>query len=435
MDKKRHQCIPQVIFDVITFLAEILPKRSVPTFLELLFGAMLTSTGFVTDACLAIDATRHWNSYYKWLCFGKWSWVALGCRLVRLVLQMFPCPHWFIVLDDTIVFRFSKKAPGSAIHHQHGNKPNRPTFVRGQCWVTLALTLSKGFRSVSIPILSRLNRQDGNSSKLVIAKTLLRVVAPLFSGLRTTLLLDCWYMRYHLISYALSMGLQVIGQVRKDTALFLLPPGPTGKQGAPRKYGAKVTAEWVAALPETRQQLTIYGKSQTLYYRSAIVLARFLKGRAVRAVWVQLETEKCSRTKPILILATDTLLSATRVILCYSRRWPIEDMFNQLKNRWGWKETWQQSRQVLHRWVQILSISYAIPQLLTLVDDPKVSILASFAPWRQNQPITAGRVRQGLQRYFRHVNIRAMWNPKSRKFRPQKWPKEDEYHPKLDRAA
>jgi len=55
-----------------------------------------------------------------------------------------------------------------------------------------------------------------------------------------------------------------------------------------------------------------------------------------------------------------------------------EDLFNQLKNRWGWKETWQQTRQVLHRWVQILSISYAIPQLLVLLDDAKVKTLASF---------------------------------------------------------
>jgi hypothetical protein len=47
------------------------------------------------------------------------------------------------------------------------------------------------------------------------------------------------------------------------------------------------------------------------------------------------------------------------------------DLFNQLKNRWGWKETWQQSRQVLHRWVQIPSVSYAIPRLLVLLDDAK----------------------------------------------------------------
>ena len=41
------------------FLVEALPKRSVPTFLELLFGAMLTQTGFVTDAVLAVDTVRH----------------------------------------------------------------------------------------------------------------------------------------------------------------------------------------------------------------------------------------------------------------------------------------------------------------------------------------------------------------------------------------
>ncbi|MBU4394647.1 MAG: hypothetical protein KKD78_06415, partial [Proteobacteria bacterium] len=37
----------------------------------------------------------------------------------------------------------------------------------------------------------------------------------------------------------------------------------------------------------------------------------------------------------------------------------IEDLFNQMKNRWGWKDAWQQSRLVLHRWTQILSIAYA----------------------------------------------------------------------------
>ena len=434
MDYKGYRHIPRALFDAITFLAQALPKRSVPTFLELLFGAMLTQTGFVTDAYLAVNSVRHWNSYYKWLHFGKWSWVALGCQTARLALQMFPRRRWFLMIDDTIVFRSSKKAPGSAIHHQHGNKTNRPTFVRGQCWVTLALNLSKGFRSLGIPLLSRLARQGGNSGKLVAAQTLLRVVAPLFRGLQTFLLMDSWYMRCNLITYAMESGLSVIGQVRKDTALFHAPER-THKRGRPRKYGDRVSADWVASLPEVRQQFAIYGKTQTVHYRSAIVLARFLKGRPVRMVWSQLEKEDGTRTQTSLILSTDITLSGARVILGYGRRWSIEDLFNQLKNRWGWKETWQQSRQVLHRWVQILSVSYAIPQLLALLNEAKVSYLASFAPWRQKQPITAGRVRQGLQRFFGHVNIRAMWNPKSGKFGPQKWPVEDEYPPDRAKAA
>jgi len=75
---------------------------------------MLTQTGFVTDAILAVNTVRQWNSYYKWLQF----------------------------------------------------------------------------------------------SKLVAAKTMLRVVPPLFKGFQTILLMESWYMRCTLISYAMDRGLQ-----------------------------------------------------------------------------------------------------------------------------------------------------------------------------------------------------------------------------------
>ncbi|MEI8355557.1 MAG: hypothetical protein WCG31_05640 [Deltaproteobacteria bacterium] len=51
---------------------------------------MLTQTGFVTDAILAVNTVRQRNSYYKWLHFGKWSWVVLGCQTARLAMLMFP---------------------------------------------------------------------------------------------------------------------------------------------------------------------------------------------------------------------------------------------------------------------------------------------------------------------------------------------------------
>ena len=88
-------------------------------------------------------------------------------------------------------------------------------------------------------------------------------------------------MRCTLITYALDHGLQVIGQVRRDTALFHQPER-TGKRGHPRKYGERVSAAWIDFLPEVSMECFIYGKTQMVYYRSAIVLARFLKGRAVR---------------------------------------------------------------------------------------------------------------------------------------------------------
>ena len=416
MDTKGYGHIPNALFDAITFLAQALPKRSVPTFLELLFGAMLTQNGFVTEAWLAIKPRRHWSSYFKWLQKGRWSWVALGLQTARLALQSAGGSRCFVAIDDTLIFRGSRKAPESRIHHQHGRKANRPDYVRGQNWVSLALLLPQGWRSLALPVLSRLPRACGNGGKLVAAKTLLRVARRVLRERLVTLLVDSWYMRKSLLLPAQAMGYKVIGQVRKDTALYLPPPPHAGKRGRPRKYGDKLTQDRVEQLPVVTQRLFLYNGCRTVHYRSCEALAYFLNGQRVRAVWSQIENEDGTLRQTRLLLCSDLSLSAARILLAYNRRWSIEDLFNQLKNRWGWKDAWQQSRQVLHRWTQILSTSYALPQLLAQMNSEDVKALASMSPWRHKQPVTAGRVRQGLQRIFAHVDIRGLWNPKTGKF-------------------
>lgn len=418
MRNKGYCRIPRTLFEFITFLARALPVRSVPTFIELLIGAMLTQTGFVTEAWLAINPLRSWTAYYKWLQEGKWSWVALGVQLAKLVVTFFPQSVWFLIFDDTIIYRSSKKAPGSAIYHQHGNKSNRPQYARGQCWVSMALSISSGIKHSAVPLLSRLMRSDGNTSKLDATKTLLRVIAPVFSGCkRVFTLVDSWYMKWPYLSYVLNLNFHCIGQVRRDTALYDLPIN-TGGRGRPKKYGKKLTPEVVSSLPEQRQRVFLYGKWQWVRYRSAVCLAKFMRGHSVRAVWMRFEDETGKLSKQRLILSTSSALSAEEIFSYYARRWSIEDLFNQMKNRWGWRETWQQSRQVLHRWTQILSVAYALPQLLATYCGEQVESFLFLTPWRKRTEITAGRVRLGLQMILGNVRIRDWWNLTSRKFQP-----------------
>jgi hypothetical protein len=421
MDIAGYRHIPQALFEFITFLVQVLPLRSAPTFIELVIGAMLTETGFVTQAYLALPMKRNWSSYYKWIEKGKWSWVAVGVQMARLLIRMFPQPLWHLIIDDTLILRTSKKAPGSKIHREHSRKPNRPDFVRGQCWVSLAAVVENGLQAAAIPILSRLMRNEGNGSKLTAAKALIRVITPVFKNFTVRLLLDSWYMRGTLLRAALKAGLQVIGQVRKDTALFRVPE-LRAKRGRPRKYGTKYTPDDIAMLPAISVQLFIYGKLQWVRYRSVIAKARFLDGRLVRAVWVSFEDEKRGVTQERLILATDINLEPYEVIEVYAKRWNIESMFHQAKNRWGWNETWQQSRQAVHRWLHILGIGYALPQLLAIKGGDKVTKLANTTPWREKDPVTAGRVRSGLVRIISHFPIRDWWSRKSRKFGPPKEP-------------
>lgn len=422
MNNKGYSNIPSALYEYITFLVQVLPIRSIPTFIELLVGAMLTQTGFVTDAWLAINPLRTWTAYYKWLQEGKWSWVAVGVQLARLVVERFSQTQWFLLFDDTFIYRSSKKAPGSAIHHQHGNKTNRPEYALGQCWVSMALSISSGMKHYAVPLLSRLMRSGGNNSKLDAVKTLLRVIAPVFKGLEVIILVDSWYMKWPLLKYVLDAGFHAIGQVRRDTSLYGIPALPTGKRGRPRKYGDKYTVEVVAALPEIREWVYLYGKWQWVRYRSALCLAKFMIGRKVRAVWMQFEDENGNLSKQRLILSTRSDLKARQIFEYYARRWSIEDLFNQMKNRWGWREAWQQSRQVLHRWTQILSVSYALPQLLATYCADQIQDLISLTPWRKKKHITAGRVRLGLRNILSNVRIRDWWSPKCRKFEPLNTP-------------
>jgi hypothetical protein len=89
-----------------------------------------------------------------------------------------------------------------------------------------------------------------------------------------------------------------------------------------------------------------------------------------------------------------------------------------MKNRWGWRETWQQSRQVLHRWTQILSVAFALPQLLAIYCKDQVENLLVLTPWRKKKQVTAGRVRLELEMILGNVRVRSWWNPTCRKFNP-----------------
>src|SRR5205085_616782 len=157
------------------------------------------------------------------------------------------------------------------------------------------------------------------------------------------------------------------------------------------------------------------GKLQVARYRTCLVAARFLRGRVVRAVWVELERPD-RRDKPRqqrLLICTDPALSAPLVISAYAKRWAVESLFRNLKHGFGLKDAWQQSRQALMRWVTVLAVGYAIPQMLAFTDPARLAGLAQPAPWRAPGTRTAGLIQAGITRILREVGrsafIAAIW--------------------------
>src|SRR5690242_12315601 len=407
--------IPPILASVIACIAAAVPARGRATFLDLLLGAAATKSGHVTDAILASGLSRGWSTYYWFLEQGRWSWLRVWAALLEVLTILFRPAVWYAVIDDSVVERVSTEAPGSLMHHNHNAKPNRPKFLRGQGWLCLAAVIERNdFAVGAVPLLLRLVRRGTNRGKLRSAGLLLRLLGQRLGPVR--LLLEAWFMRAWLIQRALAAGHTVIGCVRRDLALFEVPKSPRKrKQGRPRKYGARLTPERVAALPEHRSAAILDGKLEVVRYRTSLVAARFLRGRVVRAGWVELERPD-RRDKPRvqrLLICTDPALSALEVISGYAKRWAVESLFRNLKHGFGLKDAWQQSRQALMRWVTILAVGYAIPQMLAFTDPARLAGLAQPAPWRAPGTRTAGLIQAGIARILREVGrsafIAAIW--------------------------
>ena len=71
MDTSGCGNIPGTLPSCITFLVKALPLRSVPKFIELAVGAMLTEAGFFTQAYLTLSMKQNWSGYYTWIETGN----------------------------------------------------------------------------------------------------------------------------------------------------------------------------------------------------------------------------------------------------------------------------------------------------------------------------------------------------------------------------
>ncbi len=107
--------IPAALLIWFQTIASAIPIRARMTVLELVFGCMLTGRGHVTQALSAITPRRGWRAYFRMLETDGFSWLDIVHALCRIVRDSFvPQDQCVIALDDTLLPRSSKKAPGAA---------------------------------------------------------------------------------------------------------------------------------------------------------------------------------------------------------------------------------------------------------------------------------------------------------------------------------
>jgi hypothetical protein len=103
--------IPTVLLIWFRTIADAVPTRACTTVMELIFGCM--PTGHVTQAVSAITPRLGWRACFR---IVRDSFVRQDCCVMAL--------------DDTLLLRNSKKAPGAARRFDHAGKPNRPGTIQ-----------------------------------------------------------------------------------------------------------------------------------------------------------------------------------------------------------------------------------------------------------------------------------------------------------------
>jgi hypothetical protein len=396
------------------------PPKSKLTLMELIVGAMVSASGHVTEAILAIKTDFNWTTYYKMIETGKFRWVTITKNLTLLLTEIFSSHRIILAVDDTLVPRSSEKAPGADTHFDHAKRKNEERFKLSQLFVSLFfIARDTSGKSHALPLCMMLSQKDGNSSKLRIALFLLRTAWRWLAHQRRKIILPCdsWYMKSSLILPSLEKTIDVIGQVRRDTALYL-PPKPHTGRGRPRKYGAKIPKENfqnMAALQKAK--IFAYGKNRLLEFYEFPALVKFLDGKLCKAIWCRFNNDGNKFTNWHLIVSTDTNLTPEEILSLYAARWSVEPAFNTLKNSVGVNRAWQQSQKAFDRWRCILCCAHCLSVLSAMFFGNELQAMFEI-PWRRKRPITAPWAARALRAFLGNVSIRACWDRKRQKLTP-----------------
>jgi len=287
----------------------------------------------------------------------------------------------YVAIDDSFIFRSrNKKVPNGYWDYDHAQKHNRSQYVWGQNLLAVVFILEYGKKKL-IRLPFRIKLKAPSITKIHYGRYMMRVAIGFLKKLnlldRTIISFDSWFTNYPMIAEFAS-SVTIVAQAKLNYAFYELPPAPTGKRGAPKKYGDRIQKPTIDAL-QHKVTLNLYSQEMEINYSDFVVKARFLKGMIVKIVYIQFPDAKKLR----LLISTDSTMSAVEIIEAYEKRWNVESFFYEYKHMLGLKDMMQHTTHTYYKWAYIRLISYNIINFLKIFHETEIkSFISLSSPWR-----------------------------------------------------
>ena len=266
----------------------------------------------------------------------------------------------FLLLDDTIIKKTGKKIPGCSWYKDHAqNLAN----VFGHQWVLAALL----YKQALLPLGSRLYHPKGAKgcgrfqTKVTLAKKIIQQLH-LPKPCRLYVLADSWYWSKEVALTCRNHGYHMISQLKSNSVVWI--------------QGMRTPVSQLASQSSAFREVSVflYGKNKKLKIARFIALVKGLGPVAVVIV-------KEKRKKIRYLVSTNFLLPALEVVKFYARRWKIEQMIKDLKQRLGLGDYQIRNLQAIQRHVTLVLLSYftlVLLKILQWLKDKSISLALSI---------------------------------------------------------
>ena len=322
--------VPPSLARLLTALRPCFTAPSFVTFCGLVCG-VLAATGRRTVCGMLVGAglSGSWSHdrAHKFFSTTRWSPQRLSVLLAQLVVRVLVGAEAAVsvVIDDTLFTRTGRKVWAAGWFHD-GSAKGPKQVGYGNNWVILGILVNLPMlsRPVCLPVAARLVRKNTTSgSRLWLAVQVVTALAQALPGRRIHAVADAAYAGKELKK--LPEQVTWTTRLRKDAALYDLPPARTGRRGRPRLKGKKLPKLTDLARTATFTPTTVrrYGTTTTVHTATISCLWYTVFGPQPVTV-VLVRDSATSRGYDLALVTTDTPATAAQVVERYASRWAIE---------------------------------------------------------------------------------------------------------------